>query len=35
MKDALKIIGIYDNFLFLCYNKDLKINNERNSLVNK
>lgn len=35
MKDDLKIIEIYDKFLFVCYNKNLKINNERNNLVNK
>lgn len=33
MKEALKIIEIYDNFLFVCYNKDFKINNGRNNLV--
>lgn len=24
MKEALKIIENYDNFLFVCYNKDFK-----------
>lgn len=33
MKEALKIIEIYVNFLFVSYNKALKINNERYNLV--
>lgn len=33
MKEALKIIEIYDNFLFACYNKTLKMNNGGNNLA--